>query len=146
MAHPGSPEGLSPPAAMQPLPVTPVRLRTSPPEASPTLSVDLRESQGWALGGGTPGSQKPFPTGPSVGGGGVGGAGEASRTSLFVCKLVGLEAADLASALFTTACWTLLCWSLGYHALTSLPSGAGGSWQGLIHERARRVGTVHLPC
>ena len=72
MAHPGSPEGLSPPAAMQPLPVTPVRLRTSPPEASPTLSVDLRESQGWALGGGTPGSQKPFPTGPSAGGGGRG--------------------------------------------------------------------------
>lgn len=84
---------------MQPLPVTPVRLWTSPPEASPTLSVDLRESQGWALGGGTPGSQKPFPTGPSAGGGGVGGAGEASRTSFFVCKLVGLEATDLASAL-----------------------------------------------
>ena len=67
MAHPGGPEGLSPSAAMQPLPVTPVRLRTSPPEASPTLSVDLRESQDWALGGGTPGSQKPFSTGPTAG-------------------------------------------------------------------------------
>lgn len=144
MAHPGSPEGLSPPAAMQPLPVTPVRLRTSPPEASPTLSVDLRESQGWALGGGTPGSQKPFPTGPSAGGGGGGVREKHPELHSQFASWSGwkLQTSPLH---LTTICWMLLCWILSDRALASLPPGAGGSWQGLIHERAQGVGTVHLP-
>ena len=84
MAHPGSPEGLNPPAAMQPLPVTPVRLRTSPPEASLTLSVDLKESPGWPQGGSTPGSQKPSPTGPRAGGAGGGRSIQSFSRSLQV--------------------------------------------------------------